>query len=275
MEAIESVRQQTYANWEIILVDDGSTDNSRTIYQELEQDPKIHIFYNEKNMGCGYTKRRCAELANGEICGFLDPDDELLPHALSIMAENHWANPEVSIIYSKSYSCDKDKKIIGESLPLQLGPGETYFNNKNQIYGALNFASYKNSFYQLTEGISANIYAGVDQDLYFKVEEKGHPLFIDSITYRYINRNNNSITTHTTKLIFYNIEVMRNTEIRRNIEATNLIINRLDNFITDIKSETAYEVELKIRNSTTYKIGKLILFPFACIRNILHKIAKI
>lgn len=68
---------------------------------------------------------------------------------------------------------------------------------------------------------------------------------------------------------------MRNTEIRRNIEATKLIINRLDNFITDIKSETAYEVEQKIRNSTTYRIGKLILFPFACIRNILHKIAKI
>ena len=71
MDAIESVRQQTYTNWEIILVDDCSTDNSHELYKELEQDERIHIFLNDQNHGCGYTKRRCAELANGEICGFL------------------------------------------------------------------------------------------------------------------------------------------------------------------------------------------------------------
>ena len=60
MEAIESVRQQTYTNWEIILVDDASTDNSKDIYRELENDSRIHIFYNEQNKGCGYTKRRCS-----------------------------------------------------------------------------------------------------------------------------------------------------------------------------------------------------------------------
>ena len=81
-EAINSVYSQIYTNWEIILVDDASTDNSQEIYSELEKDDRIHIYYNEKNMGCGYTKRRCAELANGELCGFLDPDDALLPHAL-------------------------------------------------------------------------------------------------------------------------------------------------------------------------------------------------
>ena len=75
MDAIESVRQQTYTNWEIILVDDSSTDNSHELYKELEQDERIHIFLNNQNRGCGYTKHRCAELANGEICGFLDPDD--------------------------------------------------------------------------------------------------------------------------------------------------------------------------------------------------------
>ena len=75
MDAIKSVYEQTYTHWEIILVDDASTDNSHELYKELEKDERIRIFYNDENHGCGYTKRRCAELANGELCGFLDPDD--------------------------------------------------------------------------------------------------------------------------------------------------------------------------------------------------------
>ena len=77
MKAIESVRQQTYVNWEIVLVDDGSTDNSEELYSELEKDERIRIFRNEKNMGCGYTKRRCAELAKGGISVIKDSDDRM------------------------------------------------------------------------------------------------------------------------------------------------------------------------------------------------------
>lgn len=82
MDAIDSVWRQTYTHWEIILVDDASTDNSKELYKELEKDNRIHIYYNEENRGCGYTKRRCADLANGELCGFLDPDDALTDDAL-------------------------------------------------------------------------------------------------------------------------------------------------------------------------------------------------
>ena len=62
-------------------MDDSSTDNSHELYKELEKDERIHVFLNDQNHGCGYTKRRCAELANGEICGFLDPDDALTDNA--------------------------------------------------------------------------------------------------------------------------------------------------------------------------------------------------
>ena len=98
MDAIESVRKQTYTNWEIILVDDSSTDNSHELYKELDQDERIHIFLNDQNRGCGYTKRRCAELANGEICGFFDPDDALLSEALEVMVGTHGKHPAASMI---------------------------------------------------------------------------------------------------------------------------------------------------------------------------------
>ena len=51
MDAINSVRRQTYTNWEIILVDDASSDNSNTLYDLLNSDPRIHLFYNDSNKG--------------------------------------------------------------------------------------------------------------------------------------------------------------------------------------------------------------------------------
>ena len=57
MDAIDSIRHQSYHNWEIVIVDDHSTDNSVDIYKKLEGDDRIHIFFNSDNMGCGYTKQ--------------------------------------------------------------------------------------------------------------------------------------------------------------------------------------------------------------------------
>ena len=76
MDAINSIRCQSYQQWEIIIVDDASDDCSHDIYKKLEYDDRVHIFYNGMNRGCGYTKRRCVDLANGPLCGFLDPDPE-------------------------------------------------------------------------------------------------------------------------------------------------------------------------------------------------------
>ncbi len=85
-EALQSVFQQTCTDWEIVLVDDCSTDGlSEQIYAQYADDNRIHIYRNEKNMGCGYTKRRCAELATGKWCVYLDPDDMLRRDALSIV----------------------------------------------------------------------------------------------------------------------------------------------------------------------------------------------
>ena len=81
-EAIDSVLAQTYDNWEVVLVDDKSTDESLAIYGKYATDKRFKIYHNDANRGCGYTKRRCAELAAGELCGFLDPDDALMPEAL-------------------------------------------------------------------------------------------------------------------------------------------------------------------------------------------------
>src|SRR5690606_12477486 len=96
-----SINEQTFQDFEIVIVDDYSTDGSYEKLLELAQnDSRIHLVQNEENKKVGFTKRRCVELANGEICGFLDPDDQLLPQAIE-EAVAMYDNEKTIATYSK------------------------------------------------------------------------------------------------------------------------------------------------------------------------------
>jgi glycosyltransferase involved in cell wall biosynthesis len=182
--AIESVLCQTYTNWEIVFVDDGSTDHFETILETYKDDQRIKIFRNEKNHGCGYTKRKCAELASGELMGFLDPDDKLHPKALATMADAHQRFPTHSIVHSTHYICDENlgiKRVSDYVKPLPLHTPYLLVSD-GRIH---HFASFKSSCYKKTEGISAEIKKAVDQDLYYKLEETGAVLLVNEPMYYY------------------------------------------------------------------------------------------
>ena len=107
-DCIGSVLEQTHTCWEVIFVDDGSTDNSLEVITGFaEKDDRIKVFRNKENTGCGYTKRKCAELATGEICGFLDPDDALVENAIELSVKEHLENPNASLVYSLCYQTDE------------------------------------------------------------------------------------------------------------------------------------------------------------------------
>lgn len=283
MDAIESVRRQTYTNWEIILVDDGSTDNSHELYKELEQDERIHIYLNDLNRGCGYTKRRCAELANGEICGFLDPDDSLIENALELMVNVHQKHPKVSVVYSKAYFCDTEFNILKEATLPDFSKNQTYFDYRN--HGSMHLATYKNSFYKLTDGINPILQAAVDQDLYFKIEEVGEIYALDSFTYNYVIKGHeNSIATDFRKYAstwYWNLISRRNTCIRRKLPEQILIpdfqriLDDYVNQIVDVQYEEIIDKLVKkhatelvlmkekdIRSSLSYRLGYILLSPF-------------
>ena len=71
---IESVLAQTYSNWEILFMDDCSTDNSLEIVKSF-QDERIHIFKNEKNSGAAVSRNKALREARGKWIAFLDSDD--------------------------------------------------------------------------------------------------------------------------------------------------------------------------------------------------------
>ena len=93
-ETIESVLNQTYTCWEMIIVDDCSSDNTREIAMTyMEKDPRIRYYCLESNSGAAVARTKAMELADGEYMAFLDSDDlwveDKLKKQISFMVENH------------------------------------------------------------------------------------------------------------------------------------------------------------------------------------------
>ena len=85
-DSIKSVLAQTYSNWELIIVDDCSTDNTDAIVAGFK-DARIKFFKNIKNSGAALTRNRALREANGEWIAFLDSDDIWLPEKLEKQIE--------------------------------------------------------------------------------------------------------------------------------------------------------------------------------------------
>ncbi len=82
---IESVLHQTYTNWELILIDDGSPDQSEDICDDYaKQDVRIHVIH-QKNQGSSGARNAGLDIASGEFVYFLDSDDYVLNDTLEKM----------------------------------------------------------------------------------------------------------------------------------------------------------------------------------------------
>lgn len=81
-ESIKSVVAQTYTNWELLIVDDCSTDNTDEIVQPFLFDERIKYFKNEKNSGAAVSRNKALREAKGKWIAFLDSDDLWLPEKL-------------------------------------------------------------------------------------------------------------------------------------------------------------------------------------------------
>ena len=232
-DCYHSVIEQTYPNWEVIIVDDGSTDDSFSVIQALiKNDTRFKLFSNEKNSGCGYTKQRCVSLSTGEICGFLDPDDTLETIALEKMVLAHLKHPEVSVVTSKYYLVDinlQNKTICthGEVIPAN-------YSYLTYGKGALTaFATFKNNYYKKTNGIDAKFTRAVDQDLYYKLEEVGTHYFLDEVLYNYrINNNSISSNQNLYKAQYWHFIAMQDAFKRR--KNLNVIPNFTDTIFCNI-----------------------------------------
>lgn len=104
---IESVIASTFEDWEMIIVDDQSKDNSVIIAKTYEaKDSRIKVYVNETNLGDYPNRNKAASYATGKYIKYLDADDMIYPHGLEIMIENMDAFPEASLGISQAVAED-------------------------------------------------------------------------------------------------------------------------------------------------------------------------
>ena len=110
-ESIDSVLAQTYTNWELIIVDDSSTDNTAEMIANFN-DPRIHYLRNEQNEGAALTRNKALRAAKGRYIAFLDSDDlwhpDKLERQIAFMEQNGYA-----FTYHEYTEIDESSNPIG------------------------------------------------------------------------------------------------------------------------------------------------------------------
>lgn len=100
--AVRSVLWQTEADFELLVVDDGSKDDTRARLSEIK-DPRLKCFFNKTNAGQHAARNQAIKLARGEWIAFLDSDDLFLPRRFEVMREAILRRPEVGFWFSNAY----------------------------------------------------------------------------------------------------------------------------------------------------------------------------
>lgn len=109
-EAVQSVINQVYSNWELCIVDDASTDQAciDLLKDFRERDSRIRVLFFEQNQHISIASNHALEMASGDWIALLDHDDLLPPDALFWVARAIHQNPDAALIYSDEDKIDGD-----------------------------------------------------------------------------------------------------------------------------------------------------------------------
>lgn len=110
--ALASLYVQTYANWECVIVDDGSTDDSAIIVKDFG-DPRLQLIQNSRNLGRGRSRQIALDHARGQYLTFLDADDWLFPTKLGLQVDALDRDGELSVVSAALAVEDDSGNFIG------------------------------------------------------------------------------------------------------------------------------------------------------------------
>ena len=131
--SIGSILAQIYNSYEIIVVDDGSTDNTKEVLYPFMQ--RIKYILLEQNKGLPTARNIGILSAHGKYIAFIDADDLWLPEKLQTDIEYFETHPEVSMVYSKHLNIDQNGRMLDEASQKRLPSGNIF----TQLFSEQNF----------------------------------------------------------------------------------------------------------------------------------------
>jgi len=156
-EAIESVLASTYTNFELIIVDDCSTDSTVAIIKSYgAKDSRIKVYENEKNLGDYPNRNKAANYARGKYLKYLDSDDKILEHGLYEMVKAIEKYPEAAMAMMWVYDDSVNEPLLYSP---ETALREYFIDNKWLLVGPSGCIYSKRIFFEIG-GFSGRKYIG-------------------------------------------------------------------------------------------------------------------
>lgn len=235
-DTIESVINQTYQNWELIIVDDCSTDNTDDVVSSFK-DSRIKYMKNEYNSGAAISRNRALGMANGRWIAFLDSDDlweeEKLERQISFMKKNG---------YSFSYTNYEELRADGKDTNIMVsGPRKI---SKRGMYNYCWPGCLTVMYDQDEVGLIQikNIKKNNDYAMWLKISSKTDCFLLDECLAKYRKGRSGSISTHSVwTMIKWHYKLFRECEGQNPIAST---VNTLRNIVFGIYKKKKYRLSV-------------------------------
>jgi glycosyltransferase involved in cell wall biosynthesis len=213
-EAIASILDQEFESFELVIVDDGSTDSTWNLMKQYAKHPKVRVLRNAKNLGAGRTRNLLTELASGEYITPCDADDLLLPGVLRKFNDYLDSHPGVGAVYGDvlELMTDPDKIVVR--------PPTLYGKNADDgwdlIENTVNHAGsmIRKSLMVQVGGYDESVYSIDDWSLWLKLAEITRFKYMKG-EISYVWRRHPSSLTQTDRNWHRDVEKIRNEAIAR------------------------------------------------------------
>ena len=219
--SVKSVLAQTYTNWELLIVDDCSTDNTDEVIKPFLSDKRIKYFKNEKNSGAALTRNYALRQAKGQWIAFLDSDDlwhpQKLEKQLKFMVEKHY-----DFTYTDYRIC-----LNGTWLPyINTAPNKI---NKFKMYNYCYFSTITVMYNLSKVGLIqiADIRKNNDYAMWLKIIEKSPAYRLPECLSYYIKHDDSISGGSKFKLIKWHYLLYRVAQKRGRIVSSLLTFNNL------------------------------------------------